>query len=169
MKKNQKPDLFNSDYQKEQSEKYRYKHIHTGEYCTFEAYVAEFLVLRRADKLNLGKPAYKFWTKGDPNHWIWMKQMNAARALAKKYSEEAVLSAIKSSDFNKYLVIGLQNGRGWKINPAVEPIIRKHYAIIEQRKQNETSDFKEVIDEPIRRSSKPAKKGSVINKLRGIE
>jgi hypothetical protein len=161
-----KPDLFSQEYQKEQSEKYKYKHIHTGEYCTYEAYVAEFLVLRRAEKLKLDKPSYKFWTKGDPNHWLWMKQLNAARALAKKYSEEAVLSAIKSADFNKYLLIGLQNGRGWKINPIVEPIIDKHHKAILAKKASESTEYSEVKDNPVRRSSVHTTKKSIMNSLR---
>ena len=130
---NQKPKLFNKDYQKEWSETHKYKHIHTGEYCTFEAYVAEYIVLRRAEKLNLGKPSYKFWTKGDPNHWLWKKQHGAALQLKKKYSEEAILSAIRSKDFDKFLVIGIQNGRGYKINPPAEVIIAKHQKMLDEK------------------------------------
>jgi hypothetical protein len=165
-----KPQLFNREFQKEQSEKYKYKHIHTGEYCTFEAYVAEYIVLRRAERLNLGKPSYKFWTKGCPEHWLWIKQLNAARELSKKYSEEAVLSFIKSDDFKKFLLIGIQKGkgRGWQVNPAIIPLLEKHQKIIdqdklkiEQSKQIEISDTQET-----RQVFK--KKVSGINKLRGI-
>jgi hypothetical protein len=163
----EKPNLFNRDFQKEQSEKYKYKHIHTGEYCTFEAYVAEFIVLRRAERLCLPRPGYKFWTKGDPNHWIWMKQMHAARALAEKYSEEAVLSVINSDDFKKYLLIGLQNGRGWKINPVIENLVAKHYKIIEAKRKTESKEFKEVVENPVRRVGKQATGISILNKLRG--
>ena len=126
-----KPELFNQDYQKQWSETHKYKHIHTGEYCTFEAYVAEYIVLRRSEKLNLGKPSYKFWTKGDPLHWLWKKQHGAALQLKKKYSEEAILSAIKSKDFDGLLVLGVQNGRGYKVNPLAEKIIAKHQKLIE--------------------------------------
>lgn len=125
-----KPALFSKKCQQEWSETHNYKHIHTGEYCTFEAYIAEYLVLRRADKLNLGKPAYKFWTKGDPNHWIWMKQFNAARALKKKYSEEAILRAVKSKEFEKLLVLGIQNGSGYKINPLAEKVVAMYHSRI---------------------------------------
>jgi hypothetical protein len=125
-KKKQKPELFSQSYQKEWSETHKYKHIHTGEYCTFEAYVAEYIVLRRSERLNLGKPSYKFWTKGDPLHWIWKKQYGAAVQLKKKYSEEAILKAIQSKDFDKLLVIGIQNGRGYKVNPPAEIIIAKY-------------------------------------------
>jgi len=130
--KKPKPELFNKDYQKQWSETHKYKHIHTGEYCTFEAYVAEYLILRRSERLNLGKPSYKFWTKGDPLHWIWKKQYGAAIQLKKKYSEEAILSAIKSKDFDRLLVIGIQNGRGYKDNPEAEKVIAKHQKQIEE-------------------------------------
>jgi hypothetical protein len=142
-----KPKLFNQAYQTEWSETHKYKHIHTGEYCTFEAYVAEFIVLRRAEKLNLGKPSYKFWTKGDPNHWIWKKQHGAALQLKKKYSEEAILSAIKSKDFDKLLVLGVQNGRGYKINPEAEKIIAKHQNILDNSKSQIKVDTK-IVDQP---------------------
>jgi hypothetical protein len=137
---NKKPGLFNKKCQQEWSETHKYKHIHTGEYCTFEAYVAEYIVLRRAEKLNLGKPAYKFWTKGDPNHWIWMKQFNAARALKKKYSEEAVLKAIKSKEFDKLLVLGIQNGRGYKINPLAEKVVALYHKKIEEGSKKTTQE-----------------------------
>jgi hypothetical protein len=170
----QKPKLFNKDFQKEWSETHKYKHIHTGEYCTFEAYVAEYLVLRRADKLNLGKPSYKFWTKGDPNHWLWKKQHGAALQLKKKYSEEAILSAIKSKDFDKLLVIGIQNGRGYKINPPAEKVIAKHQEMINNQ-QNAVKPNMDMSDTEI--SSTPLEKRATsgyntkrvgLNKLRNL-
>lgn len=137
-----KPQLFNKSYQKEWSETHKYTHIHTGEHCTFEAYVAEYIVLRRAEKLNLGKPSYKFWTKGDPNHWLWKKQHGAAIQLKKKYSEEAILTAIKSKDFDKLLVIGIQNKNGYKINPAAEKVIAKY-----QQKIDDVNNRSNIVHE----------------------
>jgi hypothetical protein len=169
---NQKPKLFNKDYQKEWSETHKYKHIHTGEYCTFEAYVAEYIVLRRAEKLNLGKPSYKFWTKGDPNHWLWKKQHGAAIQLKKKYSEEAILSAIKSRDFDKFLVIGIQNGRGYKINPPAEAIIAKHQKIlaekINQKNQINMEVEIEIQEVETRLTQGYNTKKNSLNKLRKI-
>lgn len=132
MTQKNKPELFNQNYQKQWSETHKYKHIHTGEYCTFEAYVAEYIVLRRSERLNLGKPGYKFWTKGDPLHWLWKKQYGAAVQLKKKYSEEAILQAIQSKDFERLLVIGIQNGRGYKINPEAEKVIAKYQHQIDE-------------------------------------
>ena len=141
-----KPKLFNKEFQKQQSEKYRYKHIHTGEYCDFSSYVAEYLVLRRAEKFGMEKPAYKFWTKGSKEYWVWLKQKKAALKLAEKFSEKAILDAIKSQEFNKYVLIGLQDGRGWKINPFVIPIIKKYEKLIEKK----TEKAKEICKEKSR-------------------
>ena len=168
-----RPELFNKSYQKEWSKEYKYKHIHTREYCTFETNVAEFLVIRRSEKLNLGKPSYKFWTKGDPLHWIWQKQHRAAMSLKKKYGEEAILSAIKSKDFDKLLVIGIQNGRGWKINPPAEEVIKKHYDIIKNKLEVDTQPSGDIIECPQPELKTRSKRGygkkSSISKLRGLQ
>lgn len=169
--KKEKPELFNQDYQKQWSETHKYKHIHTGEYCTFEAYVAEYIVLRRSEKLNLGKPSYKFWTKGDPLHWLWKKQHGATVQLRKKYSEEAILQAIKSKDFDRLLVLGVQNGRGYKISPEAEKVIAKYQKKIEEE-QNKPQVNLEVKEEntPLetRASSGYNTKRTTLNQLRNL-
>jgi hypothetical protein len=168
--KKEKPDLFNQDYQKQWSETHKYKHIHTGEYCTFEAYVAEYIVLRRSEKLNLGKPSYKFWTKGDPLHWLWKKQHGAAVQLRKKYSEEAILQAIKSKDFDRLLVLGVQNGRGYKISPEAEKVIAKHQQKIDEEKEKLKINLEAHVESQTL-SSRAASFGSNkknINKLRNL-
>lgn len=168
----QKPELFNQKCQQQWSETHKYQHIHTGEYCTFEAYVAEYIVLRRAEKLNLGKPAYKFWTKGDPNHWLWMKQFNAARALKKKYSEEAILKAIKSKEFDKLLVLGIQNGRGYKINPLAEKVVALYHSKILEESNKPPALNIDIIENKqevnIRRSQYVADHKKNINQLRNL-
>lgn len=169
----QKPELFNQNYQKEWSETHKYKHIHTGEYCTFEAYVAEYIVLRRSEKLNLGKPSYKFWTKGDPLHWLWKKQHGAVLQLRKKYSEEAILSAIKSKDFNNLLVLGIQNGRGYKINPLAEKVIQKYQKQIEESSKKieinlEVTEEKTKADIETRAGKSYNTKRNTLNQLRNL-
>lgn len=171
MSKNEKPALFNQDYQKQWSETHKYKHIHTGEYCTFEAYVAEYIVLRRAEKLNLGKPSYKFWTKGDPNHWLWKKQLGAARQLKKKYSEEAILQAIKSKEFDKLLVLGIQNGRSYKINPLAERVVAMYDSKIKAEVKSSTTP--NIVEKPteeltLRKTQTASKDKTMLNKLRNL-
>ena len=171
MAKKQKPELFSQSYQKEWSETHKYKHIHTGEYCTFEAYIAEYIILRRSEKLNLGKPSYKFWTKGDPLHWIWKKQYGAALQLKKKYGEEAVLKAVQSKDFDRLLVIGIQNGRGYKINPEAEKVIAKYYQILQNKnKKIDVNLDVEVSEKSLETRSTQSynTKKSTINQLRNL-
>ena len=168
-----RPKLFHQEYQKEWSETHKYKHIHTGEYCTFEAYVAEFIVLRRAEKMTLPKPGYKFWTKGDPNHWLWKKQFSAAIALKKKYSEEAVLQAINSPEFDRLLVLGIQNGNSWKINPLAEKVVSLYYNKIEEAKHKQKQlpiDIEEPEKEEVKTRKKQSytKNKSSLNKLRDL-
>jgi len=171
--KKTRPQLFSQDYQKEWSETHKYKHIHTGEYCTFEAYVAEFIVLRRAEKMKLPRPGYKFWTKGDPNHWLWKKQFGAAVQLKKKYSEEAILQAIKSKEFDGLLVLGIQNGRGYKVNPLAEKVVAMYHKKIEDAKSKpqeivNIDIVEEVKEVRTRRTQSIVKKKSMINKLRDL-
>jgi hypothetical protein len=64
---------------------------------------------------------------------LWKKQHGAALQLKKKYSEEAILSAIKSKDFDGLLVLGIQNGRGYKVNPLAEKIVAKHQKLLEEK------------------------------------
>jgi hypothetical protein len=173
MTKKDKPSLFNQKYQSQWSETHKYKHIHTGEYCTFEAYVAEYIVLRRAEKLNLGKPSYKFWTKGDPNHWLWKKQLGAARQLKKKYSEEAILRAIKSKEFDKLLVLGVQDGRGYKINPLAERVIAMYESRVREEADKQKALEAPITTEPpqqleLRKTQTSTKNKTMLNKLRDL-
>jgi hypothetical protein len=171
MTQKNKPELFNQNYQKQWSETHKYKHIHTGEYCTFEAYVAEYIVLRRSERLNLGKPGYKFWTKGDPLHWLWKKQYGAAVQLKKKYSEEAILQAIQSKDFDRLLVLGIQNGRGYKINPEAEKVIAKYQEQIDESLNKPTVNLEVEVESTeleTRASSGYNTKRTTLNKLRNL-
>ena len=171
MTQKNKPELFNQNYQKQWSETHKYKHIHTGEYCTFEAYVAEYIVLRRSERLNLGKPGYKFWTKGDPLHWLWKKQYGAAVQLKKKYSEEAILQAIQSKDFERLLVIGIQNGRGYKINPEAEKVIAKYQQQIDELANKPQVNLEVEVESTtleIRASNSYNTKRTTLNQLRNL-
>jgi hypothetical protein len=171
--KKAKPKLFSKEYQTKWSETHKYKHIHTGEYCTFESYVAEFVVLKRAEKLNLGQPSYKFWTKGDPNYWFWKKQHGAAIQLKKKYSEEAIIAAIESNEFKKLLALGVQNGRGYKVNPAAEKVIAKYQKSIDDKinnkvEQQEIPLTQDKVELETRSAAWYNSKGASMNRLRNL-
>ena len=80
------------------TEKSKYKHESTGDHCTCAAYVAEIMCKRNAESKNEGSLPYKFWSK-KPWNWTFKRQLFAANKLLKKYSEEALVKAVGSSEF----------------------------------------------------------------------
>ena len=168
-----KPKLFNKKHQKEWSEKYKYKHIHTGEYCTFEAYVAEYLILRWTETFKMDKPSYKFWTAGDKYHDAFMRNMKAVRSLAKKFDEKIIIEAIKSQHFDKIYHIGLKcyGPRGWKYNQVAVKAVEcynkeaKKEQIKPEIDVNIVEEKKEVST---RKKQYVSNKKSMINKLRNL-
>ena len=85
---------------RKRTEKSKYKHQSTGEYCTCAAYVAEMMCMRNAENKNQGSLPYKFWSK-KPWDWTFKRQMIAANRILKdhKISEQALVKAILSDDF----------------------------------------------------------------------
>ena len=158
--KKDKAKLFNKDYQKQWSETHRYKHIHTGEHCTFEAYIAEYLILRWTEEFKMEKPSYKFWTEGDKYHKSFMKNMKAAQGLKKKYDNATILAAIRSKHFENIYHIGLNshNPRGWKYNPvAVEAIKRydkEHKDFLKLCEKTAEEDIPDAEPKKLNRRSK---------------
>lgn len=179
MTKKQKPKLFNQEYQKQWSETHKYKHIHTGEYCTFEAYVAEYLIIRKIEAFKEPKPAYKFWTKGDKLYPSFIRQLKATIKLRKKYSEEIILGAIKSKYFDKIFYLGLyaKNYVGWTMNTLALEAIECYHKEREQQEQkaqdNALIENIDIIEEEnkkvqTRRTQSINKNKSIINKLRNL-
>lgn len=176
MTKKKKPKLFNKEYQKQWSEEYNYKHAHTGEHCTFEAYIAEYLVLRWTDQFKMDKPSYKFWTKGDKYHDVFMRNMKAARQLKKKFDPPTIIAAVKSEHFKKIYHIGLKahNPAGWKYNPvAIEAIKKYHKEHTEFLNKCEETveeiEIPEVESKKLQgRKKQYSNKKSSLNKLRDL-
>jgi len=173
----EKPELFSKDFQKQWSPTHKYKHIHTGEYCTFESYVAEYLIIRREEAFSKSKPEYKFWTKGSKLYPAFVRQVKALHKLRKTYSEEIILGAIKSKHFEKIFYVGLyaKNYVGWTMNKvALEAIECYHKERQEQEKlkaQAELVKHVEVVEEKKdinRRINTPAGKKSILNNLRKL-
>jgi hypothetical protein len=169
---------FSKNYQKQWSETHSYKHQTTGEYCTAEAFIAEYLILRWTEEFKMDKPSYKFWTKGDKYHRPFMKNMKAAQALLKKYEPATILAAIRSKHFEKIYHIGLNAGgpRGWKYNQlALEAIKRYDKEFKDWMKAAEQSakaDDAQVKPEETKklktRKKQYSNKKSSINKLRDL-
>lgn len=174
--KKQRAKLFNKEYQREWSEEYSYKHIHTGEYCTFEAYVAERLILRWTDAFKMEKPSYKFWTKGDKYHEAFMRNMKAVRQLKKKFDPPTIIAAIKSDHFKNIYHIGLKahNPAGWRYNPVALEAIKRYYKEYADflkvcEKASEEAEISEVESPKLQNRKKQyTDKKSSINKLRKL-
>ena len=177
-KKNDRPKLFNKDYQKQWSEEYKYKHIHTGEHCTFEAYIAEYLILRWTDAFKMEKPSYKFWTKGDKYHDMFMRNMKAARGLKKKYDNATIIAAIRSKHFENIYHVGLKayGPRGWKYNQVALEAIKRYdkefkdwmKAAEESAKVDDTQVEPQETKKLKTRKKQYSNKKSSINKLRDL-
>lgn len=172
-----KPKLFNKKYQREWSEEYSYKHIHTGEHCTFEAYIAEYLILRWTDAFKMDKPSYKFWTKGDKYHDMFMRNMKAARGLKKKYDNATIIAAIRSKHFENIYHIGLKayGPRGWKYNQVALEAIRRYDKEFKEwmKAAEESAKADDAQVEPEKKKLQARKKQysnkkSSINKLRDL-
>lgn len=139
---------------RKRTEKSKYKHKSTGEYCTCAAYLAELMCLRLAEFKNQGSLGYKFWNK-KPWDWTFKQQLFSANSLIKKYGETAVVKAVNSPYLSK--VFSLKNKR-------VVPEIKKQLDIIEKQKNEEKLDIKE--EPKVRKKTFGKKTG--LNKLRGL-
>jgi hypothetical protein len=167
---------FSKKYQEKWSETHRYKHIHTGEHCTFESYVAEYLILRWTEEFKMEKPSYKFWTVGDKYHDMFMRNMKAAVGLKKKFPEHIILEAIKSNHFNKIYHIGLKayGPRGWKYNQVALAAIKSYNKEVKvaEKIANKAKSKQKPVEEKkqvkVRRTQTYSKQKTMINKLRDL-
>ncbi len=170
--------LFNKEYQKRWSETHKYKHIHTGEHCTFESYVAEYLILRWTEAFKMEKPSYKFWTVGDKYHDMFMRNMKAAMGLQKKFPEHIIIEAIKSEHFKNIYHIGLKayGPRGWKYNQVALQAIKSYNKEVKAAQKIANKAKSKAKDEPvedkkevkIRRTQTYSKQKTMFNKLRDL-
>jgi hypothetical protein len=139
------------------TEKSKYKHKSTGDYCTCAAYVAEMLCANNAQNQNKGALPYKFWNI-KPWDWTFKKQVILARKFIKKFSEEALVKAVSSPEFSRTFSLN---------SPRAEGIVRKYHEIIKAQAAKEV----QVLDviENAKTSKKKFGKKSGLSKLREIE
>ena len=141
---------------RKRTEKSKYKHQSTGEHCTCAAYIAEIMCMKYAEFKNKGSLPYKFW---NINPWksTYLKQLYAANALLKTYSEAGIIRAINSTEFGR--IFSLKNRRAL-------PIIKKYDKIVKENlDKNQQLDVKE---NPETRSSTFGKR-SKLSKLRDMK
>lgn len=141
---------------RQRTEKSKYRHQSTGDYCTCAAYVAEIMCMRNAENKNQGSLPYKFWSK-KPWDWTFKRQLFAARKLLKTFSEAALVKAIHSDEFRSIFSLN---------NPRALPIIKKYAKIVEEEQVKQQQ--LEVTENPIARKKTYGKKSS-LNKLRSLE
>ena len=67
---------------RKRSNKSKYKHESTGDYCTCAQYVAAIMCQRNAERKNQGSLPYKFWNK-KPWDWTYKKQLFVANKVLK--------------------------------------------------------------------------------------
>jgi hypothetical protein len=143
---------------RKRTEKSKYKHQSTGAYCTCAAYIAEIMCMKHAEVNNEGSLPYKFWNV-NPWKWRYMKQLYAANALLKTYSEAGVIKAINSPEFRK--IFSLKNKRAL-------PIIKKYDKIVKDSlDKHQELDVKE--NPTSRSTSFGFGKKSKLNKLRNMK
>lgn len=141
---------------RQRTEKSKYKHNSTGDYCTCAAYLAEMMCLRLAEHKNEGNLTHKFWNK-KPWDWTFKQQLFTANSLISKYGEVAVVKAVTSPSLAK--VFSLKNKR-------VIPEINRQLKLIKDQ-SDKKQDLK-VKEKPNVRKSTYGKK-SKLNKLRGLD
>ena len=141
---------------RKRTEKSKYKHTSTGDYCTCAAYLAEMMCLRLAEHKNEGTLTHKFWNK-KPWDWTFKQQLFTANSLIKKYGELAVVKAVNSPFLSK--VFSLKNKR-------VVPEIKRQLKIIEEQ-ANKKQEL-DVKEKPTARKKSYGKKTG-LNKLRGLK
>lgn len=141
---------------RQRTEKSKYKHQTTGDYCTCSQYIAELMCIRNAQSKNQGSLPYKFW-KNKPWSWTFLKQKMMADALIKEYGESVVIKAVCSKEFE--YIFSLSNKKGI--------LIIKKYAELEKNKQEEKpQEIKIAESATVRKNT--FNKQSPLNKLRGI-
>jgi hypothetical protein len=140
---------------RKRTEKSKYKHQTTGDYCTCASYLAELMCIRLAEYKNEGNLGYKFWNK-KPWDWTFKQQLFTANTLIKKYGELAVVKAVNSPSLSR--VFSLKH-------KSVLPEIKKQIKLIEQQKTKQQE--LEVKEKPVNRKKSYGKK-SGLNKLRGL-
>ncbi len=139
------------------TEKSKYKHESTGDYCTCSAYVAEIMCRKNAENKNQGSLPYKFWSK-KPWDWTFKRQMFAANKILKQFSEEALVKAINSSEFKGIFSLN---------HPKVIGLIKKYQLLLDQRNSKPKQEIKAKPNAKKRKKSYG--KGNILDKLRKIE
>lgn len=141
---------------RKRTDKSKYQHESTGEYCTCAAYVAEIMCKRNAENKNEGSLPYKFWNSGKWK-WTFTRQLIAANKLIEKFSERALVRAVSSPEFNRIFSLN---------HPKCSSIIKRYQLLLIEEDKNRQE--LEVKPDPKRRKKSYGKK-NLLSKLRQYE
>ena len=139
------------------TDKSKYKHQSTGDYCTCAAYVAEMMCMRKAEKENVGSLPYKFWNE-KPWDWTFKRQLYTANQLIKEYSGEALVKAINSTDF--FGIFSLSHRK-------TRRIVEKYQILENAIKEKEPQKLEVHVKPKVRKNTFGRK--STLNKLRELD
>jgi len=112
---------------------------------------------KNAENKNEGSLPYKFWSK-KPWDWTFKRQLFVANKLIKQFSEEGIVKAINSREFNRIFSLN---------HPKVISIIRKYHLIAKEQKNAEKKEVVYKENPTVRK--KTYGKTSILQKLRNIE
>ena len=147
-----------NEKKRKRTNKSKYKHESTGEYCTCAAYVAEIMCKKNAENKNQGSLPYKFWSI-KPWDWTFKRQMIAANKILKDQdiSEEALVKAILSDEFKRIFSLNHPNAVG----------IIKRYQLLLNKQSNRKQDIQ--VKKEAKHQKKKFGKKNILNTLRKLE
>jgi len=120
--------IYNDQKKRKRTNKSKYKHRSTGDYCTCAALVAEIMCEKNAENKNEGSLPYKFWSR-KPWDWTFRRQMIAANKIMKdhKISEAALVRAVLSDDFRGIFSLN---------HPKAVSVIKKHQLLLDKQTES---------------------------------
>jgi len=141
---------------RKRTEKAKYKHESTGDYCTCAAYVAEIMCKKNAENKNEGSLPYKFWNTTKWK-WTYQRQVIAANKMIEKFGERALVRAVNSVEFSSIFSLN---------HPKCPSIIRRYELLLIEEDKN-LQEIELRVD-PKRRNKSYGKK-NLLSKLRQYE
>ena len=143
---------------RKRTNKSRYKHESTGEYCTCAAYVAEIMCKKNAENKNQGSLPYKFWNK-KPWDWTFKRQLMAANKILKdrNISEEALVKAVLSDEFKRIFSLN---------HPKASGVIERYQLLLDSL-ENRNQEIE--IKKNAKHQRKKFGKKTTLDRLRKLE
>ena len=132
-----------------------YKHVTTGQPCNAAQYIAETVCLREAESFNEGRPGYKLW---NTKKWQskFKSQVTKAYQLLKKYTDKAIIGALKSDRGRSIYSLRVKSLEGL--------IVQEQKRIDNQPKKD--GKYEDNTD---KRPMKPYGKKGLTQKIRGLD